>query len=92
MSSKEISVQALPKYGCFTTLCHQKKQASFKPRKPKAHRSQAGAVYACNKSICGHSEDFCLAVSHSVCKERYSKSQAECKKIPTPSHLITNLA
>ena len=53
---------------------------------------QAGAVYACDKSICGHAEDcspskelFCLQV-------KIQQSQVECKKIPTPSHLITNLA
>ena len=46
-----------------------KKQVSFKPRKPKAQMLQAGAVYACDKSICSHSEDlssndesFCLQV------------------------------
>ena len=51
------------------TLCYQKKQTSFKPRKPNAHVLQAGAVYACDKSICGHPEDlsssneyFCLQV------------------------------
>ena len=53
---------------------------------------QAGAVYACDKSICAHSEDcssnnelFCLQVN-------IQWSQAESKKIPTPSDLITKLA
>ena len=53
---------------------------------------QAGMVYACDKSICTHPEDrsssnesFCLQV-------KIQWSQAEGKKISTPSHLITNLA
>ena len=52
---------------------------------------QAGAIYACDKSVCGHSEDssssdksFCLQVN-------IQQSQAKGKKIPTPSYLITNL-
>ena len=44
-------------YGHFTSLCYQKKQASFKPRKPKAHMLQVGVVYVCDKFICAHSED-----------------------------------
>ena len=53
---------------------------------------QVVAVYTCDKSICGHPEDlssnnesFCLQV-------RIQHTQADCKKIPTPSHLISNLA
>ena len=53
---------------------------------------QTGAVYACDKSICSHpehcsssDEPFCLQVN-------IQQSQAEGKKIPTSSHLITNLA
>ena len=51
-----------------------------------------GAVYACHKSICGHSED-CTSSDESFCLQvKIQWSQAEGKKIPTPSHLITNLA
>ena len=53
---------------------------------------QAGAVYTCDKSICGHSED-CLSSDESFCPQvKIQQSQAEGKEIPTPSHLITNLA
>ena len=53
---------------------------------------QAGAVYACDKSICGHSED-CSSSNESFCLQvKIQWSQAEYKKIPTSSHLITNLA
>ena len=53
---------------------------------------QAGAMYACEKSICSHSEDF-SSNNESFCVQmKIQQSQAQCKKIPTPSHLITNLA
>ena len=79
-------------YGHFTSLCYQKKQGSFKPRKPKTHMLQVGAVYASHKSICSHSED-CSSSDESFCLQmKIQLSQAEDKKIPTPSHLITNLA
>ena len=59
----------------------QKKQASLKPRKLKTHMLQARTVYACDKSICCHSEDF------SSCQESF------CLQVRImPSHLITNLA
>ena len=52
---------------------------------------QVGAVYACDKSICSHSED-CSSSEESFCLQvKIQQSQAEGKKIPTPSHLITNL-
>ena len=89
--AKKCQCKSCHKYGHFTRLCYEKKQTSFKLRKPKAHMLQVGAVYTCDKSICSHSEDssrdesFCLEV-------KIQHTQAECKKIPTPSHLITNLA
>ena len=53
---------------------------------------QAGAVYTCDKSVCGHSED-CSFSDESFCLQmKIQCSQAEGKRIPTPSHLITNLA
>ena len=55
--AKKFQCKSCHKYGHFPLLCYQKKQASFKSRKPKAHMVQVGAVYACNKSICRHSED-----------------------------------
>ena len=79
-------------YGHFTSLCYKMKQASFKPRKPKAYMLQAGAVYTCDKSICGHSED-CSSSDESFCLQvKMQQSQAEGKKIHTPSHSIANLA
>ena len=56
--AKKYQCKSCHKYGYFTSLCYQKKQALFKPSKPKAHMLQVGAVCACDKSIYGHSEDF----------------------------------
>ena len=90
--AKKFQCKSCHKYGHLTSLCYQKKQASFKPGKPKAHMSQAGAAYTCDKSICGHPEG-CSSSDDSICLQvKIQWSQAESKKIPTPSHLITNLA
>ena len=64
--AKKFQCKSCLKYGNFTSLCYQKKQASFKSRKPKAHMLQVGAVYACDKSICSHSED-CSSSDESFC-------------------------
>ena len=91
-SAKKFQCKSCHKYGHFTSLCYQKKQASIKPRKPKARMLHAGGVYACGKSICGHPED-CSSNDDSFCLQvKIQQSQAEGRKIPTPSHLITNLA
>ena len=90
--TKKFQCKSYHKYGHFTSLCYQKIQASFKHKKLKAHMLQAGAVYACGKSICSNPED-CSSSGESFCVQvKIHQSQAECKKIPTPSHLITNLA
>ena len=38
---KEFQCIACHKFGHFTSLCYQKKQAPFKPSRPKAHQLQA---------------------------------------------------
>ena len=53
---------------------------------------QAGAKYACDKSICGHSEYLSSSEESFFLQVRIQCTQADCKQIPTPSHLITNLA
>ena len=66
--ANEFQYKSCHKYRHFTSLCYQKKPASFKHRKPKAHILQVHAIYACDKSICGHPEcsssddSFCLQV------------------------------
>ena len=89
--AKNFQCKSCHKYGHFTSLCFQNKQAPFKSRRPKAHHLQAGTVYAHENAINGQSEDsssddsFCLQL-------KIQCPQATLKKIPTPSHLITNLA
>ena len=64
--AKKFQCKSCHKYGHFPSLCYQKKQASFKHRKPKSHMLQAGAVYACDKSICSHPAD-CSSSNDSFC-------------------------
>ena len=64
--AKKLQCKSRHKYGHLTSLCYQKKQGSFKPRKKKVHMLQVGAVYICDKSICYHSED-CSSTDESFC-------------------------
>ena len=43
--AKKYQCKACHKFGHFTSICFQKKQTNFKPRRPKAHQLQGGAVY-----------------------------------------------
>ena len=89
--AKKFQCKSSHKYGQFTSLCYQKKQALFKPRKPKTYMLQAWVVYVCDMSICSHSEN-CSSSNEPFCLQvKIQHTHAECKKIPTPSHLITNL-
>ena len=64
--AKKFQCKSCHKYGHFTSLFCQKKQASFKSRKPKVHMLQVGALYACDKSICSHPEN-CSSSEESFC-------------------------
>ena len=64
--TKKFQCKSCHKYGHFTSLCYQKKQASFMSRKPKVHVLQVGALNACDKSICSTSED-CSSSDESFC-------------------------
>ena len=66
--AKKYQCKSCHRYGLFTSLCFQKKQASFKPRKLKAHMLQAGAVYVCDKSYAVTQKIVHLVMSHSVYK------------------------
>ena len=53
---------------------------------------QEHAVYACDKSMCGHPED-CSSSNDPFCLQvNIQQPEVEGKKILTPSYLITNLA
>ena len=94
MPSQKIQCKACHTFGHFTSLCYQinqQKQASHRSRKPKAHQVKAGALYVQENAISGQSEEssskdfFCLQI-----KIQYT--QASIKNVPTPAHLIANLA
>ena len=76
--------------GIFTSLCY-KKPVSFKSRTPKAHQLQAGQVYMQEDSICGQSDDL-TSSNEPFCLQVKIQCTQATSKIPTTSHLITNLA
>ena len=90
--AKKFQYKACHKFGHFTSLYYQKKQAPFKSRRPKPHQLQAETVYVQERAICGHSEDYSFRVNSFYLQIKVQHTQASLKKIPTPTHLITNLA
>ena len=63
----------------------------LKPRAPKTHQLQAKEVYVQENSICSQSEDLTSSNESFCLQVRIQHAQAN-SKIPTASHLITNLA
>ena len=92
VSSKKYQCMTCHKFENFANVCYQMKHVSSKPRKPKALMLQVGAVYACGKSICSHPEDLSSSDDSFCFQVKIQHTQSDCKKIPTPSHLIINLA
>ena len=66
--AKKFQCMSCHKYGHITSLWYQKKQASFRPRKSKAHLLQVGAVYACDNPYAAIQKIVHPVMSHSVCK------------------------
>ena len=93
VSCKEISVQVLPQVWTLYKLMFSKETIFFSnlgnQRPPML---QVGAVYICDKVHMGHSEDFSSSNESFCMQVKMQYTQAECKKIPTPSHLIIKLA
>ena len=92
--AKKFQYKACHKFGHFTGLLFQKnqqKQAPQKSRKSKAHQLKVGALYVQDHSISSQSEEsssdesFCLQL-------KAQQAQADVKQVPTPAHLIANLA
>ena len=90
--AKKFQCKACHKFRHFTSLCYQKKQVPFKSRRPKAHLLQTGTVYVQEKAICSHSEDYSSSDDSFCLQIQVQCTQASSRKIPTPTHLITNLA
>ena len=67
--AKKYQCKASHKFGHFTSMCYQKKQAPSKYRKPKAHQLKAGTGHAQGSTSYDHSDDdstsddsFCLQI------------------------------
>ena len=90
--AKNIQCKACHKFGHFTSLWYQKKQASFKSRKPKVHQLQAGTIYAKDSAICSHSEDDSSSEDSCCLQVKMKHTTANHQRILRPTHLITNLA
>ena len=90
--AKKFQCKACHRFGHFTSLCYQKKQTPFMSRRQKAHQLQAGTVYMQEKAICSHSEDYSSCDDSFCLQIQVWCTQANSKKIPTPTHLIPNLA
>ena len=90
--AKKYQCKSCHKYGHFYMLMLSKETSFIQAKETMGSFVASQSLYACDKSICGHSED-CSSSNESFCLQvKIQQSQAECKKIPTPSHLITNLA
>ena len=90
--AKKYQCKACHKFGHFTSMCYQKKQAPSKHRKPKVHQLQAGRRHEHGSASYDHSdedstseESFCLQI-------KIKWKQAKENRVPKATHLITNLA
>ena len=92
LKAKKFQCKACHKFGHFTSLCYQKKQVNFKPRRPKAHQLQADTVYAKDSAICGQSEEDSSSEDFFCLQFKINCTQANFQWIPKTIHLITNLA
>ena len=90
--AKKYQCKACHKFGHFTSMCFQKKQAPTKHRKPKVHIRYRQAVHMCievphmttQMRTALSDESFCLQL-------KIKQKQARESKVPKATHLITNL-
>ena len=88
--AKKFQCKTCNKYRYFTNLCYNK-SVSFKYRTPKVHQLQAEQVYMQENSICSQSEDLASS-NESLCLQVRIQCAQTSSKIPTTSHLITDLS
>ena len=89
---KKYQCKACHKFGHFTSMCFQKKQANFKPRRPKAQQLQTGALYAKGSASYDHSDEDSTSEDSFCLQVKIKCKQDKEQKVPRPSYLITNLA
>ena len=87
--AKKHQGKSCHKYGHFNSLCF-KKQVAFKSKAPKTHQLQPGEIYSKDDSVCGHSEEFTYSNDYFCLQMKIQCAQGKLK-LPTTSHLITNL-
>ena len=90
--AKKYQCKTFHKFGYFTSMCFQKKQANFKPRRSKAHQLQAGAVYVKGSASYDHSDEDSSSEDSFCFQVKIKCKQDKKQKVPRPTHLITNLA
>ena len=90
--AKKYQCKACHKFGHFISMCFQKKQASFKHRKPRAHQIQAGSTHAHRSASYDHLDEDSTSEESFCLKLKVKRRQARESKVPKATHLITNLA
>ena len=90
--AKKYQCKACHKFGHFTSMCFQKKQAPNKYRKPKAHQIQAGGPHVYRSASYDHSDGDSTSEDSFCLQLKIKQRQIKDGKIPKASHLITNLA
>ena len=90
--AKKYQCNACHKFGHFTSMCFQKKQAPTKYRKPKVHQIQAGGPHAHRSASYDHSDEDSTSDESFCLQLKIKQRQARESKVPKATHLITNLA
>ena len=90
--AKKYQCKACHKFGHFTSMCYQKKQAPSKHRKPKAHQLQVGRRHAHGSASYDHSDDDSTSEESFCLQIKIKQKQAKENRVPKATHLITNLA
>ena len=90
--ARKYQCKACHKFGHFTSMCYQKKQAPSKHRKPKAHQLQAGGRHAHGSASYDHLDDDSTSEESFCLQIKIKQKQAKENRVPKATHLITNLA
>ena len=90
--AKKYQCKACHKFGHFTSMCFQKKQAPNKHRKPKVHQLQAGSPHVHRSTSYDHLDEESTSEDSFCLQLRTKRRQAREGKVPKATHLITNLA
>ena len=90
MSSQKISMYSLPQVWAFYQHVFPEKQATSKPRRPKGHQLQAGAVYAKESAPYDHLEEDSTSEDSFSLQVKIKCTLDKKQEVPRPKHLITN--